>query len=124
MGFAKSNLPTCGRVPAGNSAGQETGPAQKERTNSVFERLITMTALTRWNPYEDPEAAQNPLSSFFDWAPVRCGNHAPTANELAPLIDLIERGDEYLIRTNLPGVNENELSVTLGNAITVKASKL
>ena len=72
-----------------------------------------MTALTRWNPFEEMEAVQNRLSSFLDWTPVRNGNHAPTVNEWAPLSDVIETGDEYLIRADLPGVNKNELSVTL-----------
>jgi HSP20 family protein len=65
------------------------------------------------NPFEEMEAVQNRLSSFFGWTPVRDGYHAPIENQWAPLIDVIETGDEYLIRADLPGVTRNDFSVTL-----------
>ena len=65
---------------------------------------------------------QSRLSSFFDWAPVRNGNHS--ADEWSPLIDVIETANEYLIRADLPGVSKNDLSVTLENGqLLVKGSR-
>ena len=55
---------------------------------------------------------QNRLSSFFDWAPVHKGS-APLENTWAPLIDVLETGDEYLVRADLPGVSRRDLTVTL-----------
>ena len=72
-----------------------------------------MTVLTRWNPFEEMGVLQNRLSSFFDWAPVHKGNDAPFENTWAPLIDVLETGDEYLVRADLPGVSRNDLRVTL-----------
>jgi HSP20 family protein len=73
-----------------------------------------MTALTRWNPFEEMEAMQDRLSSLFDWTLVRHG-HAPQNNEWAPLIDVIETRNEYILRADLPGVSKSDLSVTLEN---------
>lgn len=84
----------------------------RERKTIPSGKLITMTALTRWNPFVEMEEMQDRLSSFFDWAPVRNGNQTPE-NEWAPLIDVIENPDEYLLRADLPGVSKNDLNVTL-----------
>ena len=75
-----------------------------------------MTALTRWNPFQEMQEMQNRLSSFFDGAPVRETSPAESqAQTWAPLIDVIETADEYLIRADLPGVSHKDLSVTLEN---------
>jgi HSP20 family protein len=57
------------------------------------------------------EAMQNRLSSFLDFEPVR--SNASEETEWAPLVDVIESADEYLIRAEIPGVNKSDLSVTL-----------
>lgn len=75
-----------------------------------------MTALTRWNPFEEMEAMQNRLSSFFNWHPVRGNEYESSAEtEWSPLVDVIETADEYLIRADLPGVSKSDVSVTLEN---------
>jgi HSP20 family protein len=74
-----------------------------------------MTALTRWNPFEEMDAMQNRLSSFFDWAPVSNSDQSTEEYPWAPLVDVIETGDEYMIRADLPGVSKDGLSVTLEN---------
>jgi HSP20 family protein len=83
-----------------------------------------MTALTQWNPFQEMEALQNELSSFSQWTPVRNGHPLPTDDEWAPLVDVIETGDEYLIRADLPGVSKNDLTVTLeGGELTIKGNR-
>jgi HSP20 family protein len=72
-----------------------------------------MTALTPWNPFQEMEALQNRLSSFSEWSPVRNGQQAPAEEEWAPLVDVIETADEYVIRADLPGVQKSDLTVTL-----------
>lgn len=75
--------------------------------------MIAMTALTRWNPFEEMEAMQNRFSSFFDRIPVRNGHYASRTIDWAPPIDVIENRDEYLIRVDLPGVSKKDVHVTL-----------
>ena len=83
--------------------------------------MITMTALTQWNPFGEMDALQNRLSSFADWSPVRNGHSTPANEEWSPLIDVIETGDEYHIRADLPGVGKDALSITLeGGELTLK----
>jgi HSP20 family protein len=74
-----------------------------------------MTALSRWNPFEEMEAMQNRLSSFFDMEPARNSDQSSQQIEWAPLIDVIESPEEYIIRADLPGVSKDGVSVTLEN---------
>ena len=83
-----------------------------------------MTALTQWNPFGEMDALQNRLSSFADWSPVRNGHSTPANEEWSPLIDVIETGDEYHIRADLPGVGKDALSITLeGRELTLKGTR-
>ena len=83
-----------------------------------------MTALTQWNPFAEMDVLQNRLSSFADWSPVRNGHSIPANEQWAPLIDVIETGDEYLIRADLPGVRKTDLSVTFeGGELTLMGTR-
>lgn len=80
-----------------------------------------MTALTHWNPFAETEAMQNRLSSFSDCLPVR---NAYQTSAWAPLIDVIETSEEYLIRADLPGVRKTDLSVTFeGGELTLTGTR-
>lgn len=67
---------------------------------------------------------RNRLSSFSDWPLIRNGHATPADRQWAPPVDVIETGDEYLIRADLPGVGKNDLSVTLeGGELIVQGSR-
>jgi HSP20 family protein len=67
------------------------------------------------------EELQNRLSSFSEWSPVRNGQHTPPQQQWAPLIDVIETADEYVIRADLPGVHKKDLGVMLEDGeLTIK----
>jgi HSP20 family protein len=76
--------------------------------------VVHMTALSRWNPFEEMDAMQNRLSSLFDLAPVR-GSDSSSAEEAewSPLVDVVETADDFQITAELPGVNKEDLNVTL-----------
>lgn len=83
-----------------------------------------MTALTQWNPFPQVGGLQDRLSSFSDCLPLRNGHQSPTHNEWAPLVDVIETSDEYLIRADLPGASKSDINVTLeGRELTIKAMR-
>jgi HSP20 family protein len=83
-----------------------------------------MTALTQWTPFEEMDALQNRLSSFADWSPVRNGRSTAPNEEWSPFIDVIETGDEYHIRADMPGVGKDALSITLeGGELTLKGTR-
>jgi HSP20 family protein len=113
MDFAEKEFACLQAGACGPSAGQLTEASADGENIFRRERMITMTALTQWNPFAEMEEMQNRLSAFPEFAPVRNGSHAPAAEEWAPPIDVIETADEYLIQADLPGVNKGDLSVTL-----------
>ena len=79
-----------------------------------------MKTLTRWNPFAEMEDMQRGLSSLFDVAPFRHGSLTAdreniTMPEWAPLVDIIEDEKEYLIKMDLPGVEKNDVQVSVEN---------
>jgi HSP20 family protein len=44
--------------------------------------------------------------------------------DVSPSLDVIERADEFVIRVDLPGVNQEDLDVTVANnVVTIKGEK-
>ena len=77
-----------------------------------------MSALIRWNPFQEMEDMQRRMSSLFDWSPLhRSGLSAEqesiTVPEWAPLVDIAEDEKEYLIKVELPEVQKDDVKVTV-----------
>ena len=74
-----------------------------------------MNALTRWNQLRQLEALQQGLGSLFNrssgrWAE---GQEEPlTVAEWAPLVDISEDDNEYLIKAELPEVKKEDVKVS------------
>jgi len=76
-----------------------------------------MAAVTQWNPFQEREGTQTGSSSSQ-------GYPDGDLNEWEPPVDVIETGDEFVIRSDLPGVDKSDLSVTLeGGELTLKGSR-
>ena len=44
--------------------------------------------------------------------------------EFSPAVDVVERGDDYVVTVDLPGVDQNDLEVTVANnVVTIKGEK-
>jgi len=44
--------------------------------------------------------------------------------DVSPALDVVERADDYVIRVDLPGVDQNDLDVTVANnVVTIKGEK-
>jgi HSP20 family protein len=74
-----------------------------------------MNALTRWNQLKELEALRHGLGSLFGRAPVHLpeGQEEPLAvAEWAPLVDISEDDQEYLIKAELPEVKKEDVKVT------------
>jgi HSP20 family protein len=81
--------------------------------------MIGMTTnLTRWNPFKEMEELSNRLSSFWGLSPVRAAEreYMIEAN-WAPLVDIIENDDEYLIKADLPELSKKDIKVRVDNGI-------
>ena len=79
-----------------------------------------MATMTRWDPFEDLRSAQDemdPMSPMLAHAlglhgqPQGSGRAATTA--WAPALDISERKDAYLVTVELPGVETDDLQITL-----------
>ena len=74
-----------------------------------------MNALTRWNQLRQLEALQHSLGSLFSRSPSQWpeGQEEPLAvAEWAPLVDISEDDQEYLIKAELPEVKKEDVKVT------------
>lgn len=80
-----------------------------------------MTSVTQWNPFREMQELQNRLSSLSDWSSPRNGYTADI--QWAPLVDVLETNDEFVIRADLPGMQKNDVSVTLDDGKLVITGK-
>ena len=74
-----------------------------------------MSNLVRWNPFREMATMQGALDKFFedwqsDWPEGRTGGHF-----LA--LDVDETDDNYLVTADLPGVNPDNINVTVHDDI-------
>ena len=75
-----------------------------------------MNAVTRWDPFRELDELQNRLSSLFGRAPLRRNgdkDEAITVAEWAPLVDIVEDDNEYVIKAELPEVKKEDVKVTV-----------
>lgn len=75
-----------------------------------------MNAITRWDPFKELEDMQSRLNTMFGRAPVRKGGdkeEALTVAEWAPLVDISEDDEEYLIKAELPEVKKEDIKLTV-----------
>lgn len=73
-----------------------------------------MNALTRWDPFRELDELQKRLSMLFGRAPVKTNGEqqeALTVTEWAPLVDIVEDDNQYVITAELPGLKKEEIKV-------------
>ena len=78
-----------------------------------------MTALTRWNPFNDMETLHQRLNTLLDSAFGGRGNGGESMELTAwtPPVDISEDDKEYVVRAELPGLNKKDVNVTFENGI-------
>ena len=87
-----------------------------------------MNAITRWDPFRELDELQNRLSSLFGRAPLRRNgdkDEAITVAEWAPLVDIVEDDNEYLIKAELPEVKKEDVKVTVqDDVLTISGERM
>jgi HSP20 family protein len=84
-----------------------------------------MATTTRWDPFEDLRSAQDELAQMNPTLAHALGLHAQqgsgramaTTTAWAPALDISERKDAYLVTVELPGVEPDDLQVTLEDGL-------
>jgi HSP20 family protein len=84
-------------------------------------------ALIRWEPAAELNTIQNEMNrlfnTFFDpSAPTGRGNG--TTRRWLPLMDLVETADQYVLRADLPGLSDGDVSIQLeDNVLTISGER-
>src|SRR5438270_3157629 len=79
-----------------------------------------MNAITRWDPFKELDDLQSRLSTLLGRAQVRkdgSKDETMTVAEWAPLVDIVEDDNEYLIKAELPEVKKEDVKVTVQNDV-------
>jgi HSP20 family protein len=76
-------------------------------------------ALIRWEPARELHSLQQDVNrlfgSLFDAAPPAA--YRGTARDWVPAMDLVEDGDDFVLKADLPGVSEDDVSIELEDGV-------
>src|SRR5215203_2018940 len=81
-----------------------------------------MATMTRWDPFQDLRSAQDEMAQMSPMLAHALGLHGQpqdsgTATAWAPALDISERKDAYLVTVELPGVEAEDLEITLEDGL-------
>jgi HSP20 family protein len=83
-----------------------------------------MAIMTRWDPFQDLRSAQDEVDQMSPMLAHALGLHTQqqgsgqaTTAAWAPALDISERKDAYLVTVELPGVEADDLQVTLEDGL-------
>jgi HSP20 family protein len=84
-------------------------------------------ALIRWEPVGELNTIQNEMNrlfnTFFD-QPGQTGRDTSTQRRWIPAMDLIETGEDYVLRADLPGLSDGDVNVQLeDNVLTISGER-
>jgi HSP20 family protein len=78
-------------------------------------------ALVRWEPVRGTTSIDRLFNTFFD-GPV--GGSRTTLRRFVPAMDLVETTDHYVLKTDLPGVAEEDVKLEVqDNVLTVSGER-
>jgi HSP20 family protein len=88
-------------------------------------------SLVRWNPARelatwpsDLFGIQREMNRMFDGFFRGTGDEDYAISSWTPAVDIAEHDDEYLVKVELPGVNKDEVKLTLeNNILTIRGEK-
>jgi HSP20 family protein len=81
-----------------------------------------MATMTRWDPFQDLRSAQDEMAQMNPMLAHALGLHgqqqgSATATAWAPALDISERKDAYLVTVELPGVEADDLDITMEDGL-------
>ncbi|HJS97160.1 MAG TPA: Hsp20/alpha crystallin family protein [Solirubrobacteraceae bacterium] len=84
-------------------------------------------ALIRWEPIAELNTLQNEMNrlfnTFFD-QPQAAGRGGVPGRRWIPAMDLIETGEDYVLRADLPGLTDDDVKVELqDNVLTISGER-
>lgn len=86
-----------------------------------------MSTLTRWEPLRELDDLQNRLATLFGRTSVRKNGdkkEALTVAEWAPLVDITEDKNQYLIKAEVPEIKKENIKVSVqDNVLTITGER-
>src|SRR3954453_1088958 len=83
-------------------------------------------AIVRWEPLREFSTLQNEMNRLFNTvfdAPTAGGNGG-TLRRWMPAMDLVETGDHFVLRADLPGLSEQDVNIEVeGRVLTVSGER-
>jgi HSP20 family protein len=81
-----------------------------------------MATMTRWDPFQDLRSAQDEMAQMSPMLAHALGLHGQPqgsgrATAWAPALDISERKDAYLVTVELPGVEADDLDITMEDGL-------
>ena len=80
-----------------------------------------MTTMMRWDPFQDLRSAQDEMAQMSPMLAHALGLHAQQGSgqttAWAPALDISERKDAYLVTVELPGVEADDLEITMEDGL-------
>src|SRR5215218_7675522 len=81
-----------------------------------------MATMPRWDPFQDLRRAQDEMAQMSPMLAHALGLHgqqqgSATATAWAPALDITERKDAYLVTVELPGVEADDLEITMEDGL-------
>ena len=80
-----------------------------------------MSALTPWDPFRELDELQNRLATMFGRIPqrqgARTGNEAMTTADWAPMVDISEDENAFILKLDLPEVPKDAVRVSAENGV-------
>jgi HSP20 family protein len=80
-----------------------------------------MATMTRWDPFQDLRSAQDEMAQMNPTLAQALGLYGQQssgrATAWAPALDISERKDAYLVTAELPGVDADDLEITLEDGL-------
>jgi len=84
-------------------------------------------AIVRWEPFAGVGSLKREMDRLFDdFLGLRRGSAEDSglAWAFAPAVDIYEKGDEIVVKANIPGVNKDDIKVSVvGNTLTIRGEK-
>lgn len=78
-----------------------------------------MTQLMQWDPFREMAAWRSAMDRMFEESLTWPVGFGPQGYSLA--LDVIERADDFVIETAIPGIDPNDLDISLSdNVLTIK----
>ena len=71
-------------------------------------------AIVRWEPFRELATLQSEVNRLFNSAfdaPTQAGNGGGAARRWMPAMDLVETGDHFVLRADLPGLSEEDVKI-------------